>query len=89
MERKWERTRGQDGVKGEDEDAGTAVGPLVSDLELLHRSISCTNKAPQSMSAHTLTHIFLIHNAARQNFLFKGKKLGAVGGMYHSVAHLI
>lgn len=50
MERKQERCG-----RGKDEDAGTTVGPPVPDLELLHRKISCTNKAPLSTCAHTHT----------------------------------
>lgn len=53
VEKKRQRYGGEDG-EGDDEDAGTTVGPLVPDLELVHRRISCTNKAPPSTCAHTL-----------------------------------
>lgn len=63
-----------------DENANTTVGPLVLDLELLHRRISCTNKTPLSTCAHSLnhSHTYILnpqHSEDLQTFLLKGKKL--------------
>lgn len=53
----WQTERKRERCAGEDEDARTTVGPLVPDLELHHRRISCTNKAPLTTCAHTPPHI--------------------------------
>lgn len=72
-----EGQRGGQREGGDDEDAGTTTGALVSDLYSTWESAAQIRllKACVHTLFLSLPYIFLIHDALRQTFLLKGKTL--------------